>query len=327
LTLLVAANAQGKTSVLEAAYMAATTRSFRSPDPREAIRHGTERFTVFAGLQDGETLAVDRGRQRGDRRLYVGKYEVKLDEYLDYLQALVLTGQSSREIAGSPAERRRSIDRATAAASAGHLPDLGEYRRALSHRNRLLKAEATDAELEPWERILALAGERITARRRQLLEAWQGELGSWPELFPEGRGARLDYRPAGGSGTVLERLQRAREQDRRNGVTGVGPHRDDLQMSVEGVDLWRFGSAGQVRASIAALTLAQVREVRRARRRHTPLLILDDVDTDLDFSRVRALLGAAIEEAQVLAATTKRLDLDDLPAELLSVQDGRVMRD
>jgi recombinational DNA repair ATPase RecF len=98
-------------------------------------------------------------------------------------------------------------------------------------------------------------------------------------------------------------------------------------MSVEGVDLWRFGSAGQVRASIAALTLAQVRAVRRARRRHTPLLILDDVDTDLDISRVRALLRAATEEAQVLAATTKRLDLDDLPAELLSMQDGRVMRD
>jgi DNA replication and repair protein RecF len=327
LTLLVAANAQGKTSVLEAAYVAATTRSFRSPDPREAIRHGAERFTVFAGLQDGETLAVDRGRQRGDRRLYVGKYEVKLDEYLDYLQALVLTGQSSREIAGSPAERRRSIDRATAAASAGHLPDLGEYRRALSQRNRLLKAEAPDAELEPWEQILARAGERITARRRQQLEAWQNELGSWPELFPEGREARVEYKPSGGSGDVLERLERAREQDRRNGVTGVGPHRDDLQMTLAGVDLWRYGSAGQVRASIAALTLAQVREVRRARRRHAPLLILDDVDTDLDPNRVRALLAAASEEAQVLAATTKRFHVHDLSAALLQVEGGRVSRD
>jgi DNA replication and repair protein RecF len=257
----------------------------------------------------------------------VGKYEVKLDEYLDYLQALVLTGQSSREIAGSPAERRRSIDRATAAAIAGHLPDLGEYRRALSQRNRLLKVGATDPELEPWEQILAHAGERITARRRRLLEAWQDELGSWPDLFPEGREAKLDYKPAGGSGGVLERIQRAREQDRRNGVTGVGPHRDDLQMSVDGVDLWRFGSAGQVRASIGALTLAQLRAVRRARRRHAPLLILDDVDTDLDLARVHALLGAATTEAQVLAATTKRLELNGLPADLLSVQDGRVLRD
>ena len=327
LVVLTGGNAQGKTSVLEAAYMAATTRSFRSTDPRDAIRHEQTRLQVLATLQDGETLGLDRGRQRGDRRLYVGKLEVKLDEYLEHLQALVLTGQSSREIAGSPAERRRSIDRATAAASAGHLPDLGDYRRALSQRNRLLKAEASDAELEPWEQILARAGERITARRRQQLEAWQNELGSWPELFPEGREARVEYKPSGGSGDVLERLERAREQDRRNGVTGVGPHRDDLQMTLGSVDLWRYGSAGQVRASIAALTLAQVREVRRARRRHAPLLILDDVDTDLDPQRVRALLAAASDEAQVLAATTKRLHVQDLSAALLQVEGGRVSRD
>lgn len=324
LIVLSGGNAAGKTSVLEAAYVAATTRSFRSSDPRDAIAHGQPRFRVLATLRGGETLGVDRGRERGDRRLLVGQYEVKLDEYLEHLQALVLTGQSSREIAGSPAERRRSIDRATAAASAGHLADLGEYRRALSQRNRLLKTEAPDAELEPWEQVLARAGERITARRRQQLEAWQQELGSWPELFPEGREARVEYKPSGAAGTVLERLQRAREQDRRNGVTGVGPHRDDLQMTLAGVDLWRYGSAGQVRASIAALTLAQVREVRRAGRRRAPLLILDDVDTDLDPERVRALLSAAGDEAQVLAATTKRLDLHGLPAGVLTVRDGRV---
>lgn len=327
LVLLTGANAQGKTSVLEAVYLAATTRSFRTPDPREAIRRGESRLSVSAALRARETLTIDRGAERGDRRLYVGKYEVKLDEYLDQFQALALTGQSSREIAGSPAERRRSIDRATAAATSAHLPDLGEYRRALAQRNRLLKEDASDAELEPWEEILARAGERIATRRHDHIGSWQRELGSWPDLFPEGAEARLVYRLSGGGGSLAERLEKSRERDRRNGATGVGPHRDDLEMKVADVDLWRFGSAGQVRASIAALTLAQMRHVVRERSEGAPVLLLDDVDTDLDPGRARAFLAAAAAESQVIAASSKPIDVRDLPADVRTVRDGRVIRD
>ncbi len=329
LVVVYGANAQGKSSFLEAAYLLATTRSFRTRDPRETIRHGGERSFVRGAVDEGSgaiELAVARGRGRGDRALSVGEYEVELAEYLEHLPALVTTGESIRSVAGSPSERRRYVDRATAAAQPGHLPDLAELRRLLSQRNQLLRQEASDAELDPWDELLARVGERIVRRRLEQIEAWQGGLGDWASLFPEGADLKLVYRRAGAGKdealTAREALARARRTDRRLGVTSVGPHRDDLVLEVGGRDLWRFGSAGQIRSALEALTLAQARRVRELRADRTPLLILDDVDSDLDPGRFQGLLAAARVEAQVLAATSKPEMVRGVASRRLRVEDG-----
>ena len=319
-------NAQGKTSLLEAVYAVATTRSFRTRDIRETIRHGEPEMSVRALVRQGSGAGLELGltvrRERGGRALFVGESRVKLPEYIGLVPALALAGDSVRAMKGSPAERRRFVDRAAAAARPEHLRDLGEYRRALGHRNQLLRDAAPDAAFAPWDELLARAGERIVSRRREELVAWQAQIDAWPELFPEGGTARLSYRRAGGE-DLLAALARARDTDRRLRRTTVGPHRDDLRFEVGGRDLLRFGSAGQVRAALSALTLAQVRAIRRSRPGTEPVLILDDVDTDLDAGRRHALLSAARQEAQTFASTTERGLARALDPLRLSVVAGR----
>lgn len=332
LVLLSGANAQGKTSLLEAAYLLATTKSFRSRDFRDVISHGSNFLTVGGELSfPGDSLPINLGIRRhggrGERSLLVGQYEVKLAEYLGFLPALVMTGDTPRRAAGSPGERRRYIDRATAAAMPEQLPDLAEYGRALVQRNLLLKKGASDDELEPWDVILARAGERIAKRRVEQISAWQGEIRSWRDIFPEVDELRLGYRLSGargGEADLLDRLRQSRASDKKTGVTTVGPHRDDFSLEIGGKSLWSFGSAGQVRSALAITTLAQARQIRNSRKEVEPLLLLDDVDTDLDTSRLGAFLEAASREGQVITASSK----PELPvppgAVRLQVRDGKL---
>ncbi|MDQ7006698.1 MAG: DNA replication and repair protein RecF [Acidobacteriota bacterium] len=309
IVVLMGDNAQGKSALLEAAYMLATTRSFRCRDPRQAICWNAERLTIHGKVLAGGdrpplTLALSRSRRRGDRRLLVGECEVELAEYLGVLPALAMTGDSSRSIAGSPKERRRYIDRGTAAARPEHLQDLSRYRRALSERNALLRQGAADEAFEPWEAILAGLGESIRRRREEEITAWQAGFGALADLFPEAGRMRLVYRETGNS-ELREELSKRREDDRRTGVTASGPHRDDFLIEVDGHSLWAFGSAGQIRSALAATTLAQAARVRESRLGSEPLLVLDDLDSDLDSRRLGGLLEAASGLGQVLAATCK----------------------
>lgn len=325
LVVVTGGNAQGKSSFLEAVYLLATTRSPRSRDPRDAIQHDAPQLTVVGEVDEQGVGPLRRGmtlgRRRGDRRFFVGEYDAKLPEYLALLPALAVSGDSIRSVAGSPGERRRLIDRATAAARPEHIQDLADFRRALAQRNALLREEARDAEIGPWEEVLDRVGTIVARRRREHVEAWQGALPSWPGLFPEGREAQLRYRESGAP-SLRERLERTRGTDRKAGFTQVGPHRDDLDVEVEGRSLLRFGSAGQVRAALIALMLAQARVVRASRTDRSPLLLIDDADTDLDRDRLEALLEAARQEGQTFAATAKWAVGEEVGALRLTAREG-----
>jgi DNA replication and repair protein RecF len=324
-------NAQGKSSFLESAYLLATTRSFRSREVRDAIAHGEPFLRILgeAGTPSdpGPAMAISLGRARGERVISVGECDAKLAEYLGLLPTLALSGESAKTISGSPSERRRFVDRATAAAEPAHLVDLGHYRKALAQRNQLLRAGAADALIEPWDVLVGHAGERIAERREARIGAWQEDLAGWPDLFPEGSNAKLRYRRSGEAidgDTLEDKLHRSRDRDRRDGMTTIGPHRDDFAVELEHRDLLRFGSAGQVRSALVALTLAQARDVRLKHGGSPPLLLLDDADTDLDPGRLAGLLAAAAAEGQVLAATSKPGSPVPAPARRLTAWQGRI---
>lgn len=332
LTLVEGGNAQGKSSLLEAAYLLATTKSFRTRDATEAIEHGgREAFVqgLIAGpSNDDLVIGMSLARGHGGKRFFVGQSTAKLPEYLGLLPALALSGDSLRQLVGSPGERRRFVDRAVSAAHPEHIPQLAEYRRALNQRNRLLKTEAADELLEPWEIILARVGESLVRRRDKYIASWQAEMSSFPSVFPEGECTRLTYRESTRE-PLASALAAGRSEDRRIGSTRCGPHRDDLQIVTEEKDLLVYGSTGQRRSALVALTLAQSREIRRAHHGRAPLLLLDDVDTDLDPARLAGLLDAASAEAQVLAATSKpdvgrNNEIRDLGGARYEVEQGRV---
>jgi DNA replication and repair protein RecF len=286
LTLLVGDNGQGKTNVLEAAALVAAQHPTRARAERELARFGTEGYRLQATyLTDaGETVRSSRSVWlRPPRRRVEGPT----------LPVVTFTPDDLSLVKAGPEERRDFLDRLLMQLKPRYRSELGRYQRAVGQRNRALKDDRPDAVLEGFEPLLADAGAYCWAQRQWLCSLLGPEVVRvYAELVDkEQPSLALDF---GGSGAMLtpeafrEALERGRTLDRRRGATGVGPHRDDLVLRVSGTD-GRLLSQGQQRTLVLALKLA-ARSVLEHELGSRPLLVLDDVFSELDGLRRAALL-------------------------------------
>jgi DNA replication and repair protein RecF len=223
---------------------------------------------------------------------------------------------------GGPPERRRFLDRGAALLRPGHIRSLRDFRRALAQRNRLLgelrerevpQGAAREA-LRPWDEVLVRGAAPLVEGRADFVRSLAEKVrGVTRRLLPERDKLELAYRPrpgydsAGGEdygATLGQRLAGGVAGDLRLGYTVAGPQRDDLALRVEGKDLWTFGSSGQLRATMIALLLAQM-ELIRERRGAYPVLLLDDVDSDIDEARYARLMESLQGDFQAVVATSK----------------------
>jgi len=323
LTLIAGRNGQGKTSLLEAVYLLGTGRSFRTRITEELVawdggplrvagrvesRVGTTRLEVTIG--DGvRRLAADGGAR-------------ELEAYIGRLAVVDLTAERMNVVRGGPEERRRFLDRGVVGLRPSYLRSLGEYRKVLQQRNALLRASAdraspgAAAQLDAWDERLVAAGAELHLRRREYVTALDGRLdGPARALFGSGKGPRLVYRPSppcqenvdiqGFIDDFASRLRRTRDGDQIHGHTGLGPHRDELLVELDGVDLRRYGSAGQVRAAMVALKLGKLALLQKEMG-EAPLFLMDDFDSHLDEIRAAALAEFLHQEGfQTLVATSK----------------------
>lgn len=345
MTLLQGRNGQGKTSLLEAIYLLATGRSFRSRRLEESIawdggpakvsgeieaRAGTTRMAVYL--------------DRGERQLLVEGAPREMDAYLGRLDLVDLTAPRMDVLKGPPEERRRFLDRGVVGMQPALLTAFGEARRALQQRNALLRSsggrlsQSLRTQLDAWDERFAVAAARVHAERRAYAVRLAARLGAiGRRIFPDDAVLELHYRPspreAGEheasefSRIVLEALAAARERDAALGFTGFGPHRDEMKVTLDGVDLRKFGSAGQQRAAMIGLKLAKLDLLQEARG-ETPIFLMDDFDTDIDEERARRLTGYLTErELQVIAATSKDSLVErlDVPFERIRVRDGGIV--
>lgn len=307
LQVVLGGNGQGKTSLLEAAYLLATGRSFRTRRLDEAIARGAARARV-AG-----TVAGRSGQSRlevvlepGRRYLFVDGAEQDLPGYLGRLAVVDCSSERMAIIHGGPEERRRFIDRGVAGLKPSYLRVLGEHRRVLQQRNALLRGgerHGRTEQLDAWDERLAGVASRLQHGRSTYLEALNAVLQRVVlEAFPDLGTLRVRYRP---SPSELEALRRARDSDLELGFTASGPHRDDLAIDLEGHELRRFGSAGQARAAMVALKLGKLALLQQERGEEA-LFLMDELDSDLDEARA-ASLARFIERAgfQTLVATSK----------------------
>lgn len=329
LTALVGRNGQGKTTLLEAVYLLSTGRSFRTRRLEDLV-HWDGGPARLSGTVEGRL-----GRQRlglvldgAQRRLLINDAPVELDQFLGRLDVVDLTIERMKVLRGEPDQRRRFIDRGLVGIEPGFLHVLGEYRRVLQQRNALLKRQGSgiEAQLDAWDDRLAAAAFEVHKRRREYATRLAATLGAVGRtIFHDDADLVLRYRPSPSKAREMEtvdfkvlflgELNRARESDRTVGFTGCGPHRDDLSVDLDGVDLRRFGSAGQVRGALIALKFGKLKLLQEARG-ETPLLLMDDFDSDLDERRAAAVAGFLNDGGfQALVATSKedmtdRLDVD-----------------
>ena len=322
LTVVVGRNGQGKSSLLESVYLLATGRSFRTRRLEEAVAWdgGSIRVAGEVSWRGGDTRLAF-GYDAGERTLLVEGGESGLEDYLGRLDLVDLTGERIGILKGAPEERRRFLDRGVVGMRSGFLRALGAYRRALSQRNALVRTMAArgsrpGAELEAWDERLATTGAEVHRRRREYAAVLATRLGEAGRiLFPDGQELRVRYLPspaasreedAGAYGDVLLRsLASGRDRDLGLGFTAVGPHRDDLAVELDGVDLRKYGSAGQNRAALVVLKLAKL-ALLADHRGESPLFVMDDYDTDLDDVRARSLAAFLHEGGfQTIVATSK----------------------
>jgi DNA replication and repair protein RecF len=299
-------NAQGKTSLLEAVGLLSRGRSFRTDEVRTLIRTGASGLRA-RGLarHEGHVAALEVELSAQGRRLRVDGREVPPRAYQGRLEVIVYSTERLKVIRGPMRERRQYIDRGAAALWPAYRQALRDYERVVQQRNALL--EAGGSGLEAWDERLVALGATLRHRRG----AYVARLGSGLEraLHPEGETyvVALDPAPspegeAGEQRRLTEELAARARDERRARRTLVGPHRDEVALTVDGADAAAHASAGQCRSLLLALSLATL-ELYQAEQGSPAVALLDDLDSELDDERAAALCTEVARRGQALVTT------------------------
>jgi len=308
--LLTGPNGSGKTSVIEATYLAATSKSFRAPRLEACLRRGADSFAVVAdvGARPGRELAVRWSPAERSRTLD-GK-SAPLAEHLAVLPTLAWGHADQELLTGAPELRRRFLDRAAVLLRPALLDDLTRYRRALSAKRALLEqGRPSPAELESWNRLLARHGARVAAARGELAAGLDRTLGALvarhlPALPPIALAYRASSPAAlAGEAALAAELESARGREVGRRAPLVGPHRDDLELSWNGGSARAGASAGE-RKALGLLLLAAT-AARLAAADREPMLLVDDADAELDRERLVAVLGAFAGVSRLIATSAR----------------------
>lgn len=320
LNVLIGPNAQGKTNLLEALGFLLAGRSFRTRCLGEIPRWGADRASVAGELG---RVGATRGVRRVLQRSAAGTWHVTGEE-CPWARAVAFGWQDLEILHGPPAARRLFLDGFAARLYPGHRAALARYRQILARRNRLLQRRAPEGVLAPWDEQLAEVGMEVIGRRRRAVAALQIEAARLvPCLTGERHKVELRYRCSVGEVEEAVGLRRALEGARgdelRRGQTVVGPHRDDLAIELDGVDLRRYGSRGQQRLVALGLRLAEVLPITEATGT-APVLLLDDALSELD-ARGRENVLREIQAAEQVFLTTPE-PLAGVPGARWAVQGG-----
>ena len=338
-TIVTGRNGAGKTNLLDALYFGCTGRSARTTNERELVRFGQQvvRVEVTTEAADGRhELSVGFTPGEPKRMMADG---VRVERLLDVpgrpLVSVFLPDRLEL-IKGTPSLRRAHMDQLVAALWPARVATRRAYAQALAQRNALLArirvGGAAPASLSAWDVELARHGVALMSDRAAAIAAVAEHFAARAdELGLDGEPA-VAYRPrskAVDAEQLAAELAERRAQDVERGFTGHGPHRDDLLLSREGRELRAYGSQGQQRLGLLALLLAE-REAIAATREATPVMLLDDVMSELDRDRRARLVGLLRDRGQSVITTT---DLEHVPGgdepgvTHLSVVDGAIVRE
>ncbi|MHB0874628.1 MAG: DNA replication/repair protein RecF [Anaerolineae bacterium] len=326
--ILLGNNAQGKSNLLEALVCLSTTRSFRTSSERNLINRAyidepIPYARLSAHVEDGPVrsielvITIDREGSNGGvrRHLRLDGVPHRLTDALGSLPSVLFTPDDIALVAGPPADRRRYLDVLLCQADRRYCRALALYNRALVQRNhllRLIRSRHTDPEQLPyWDQLLAENGAIIAGTRRRALAAIAHTAAGIHASLAAGQGLDIGYAPGSEAGdeeaALLLQYTAGRRTDVERGVTTQGPHRDDVTVRLEGLDVAGFGSRGQMRTIALTLRLAEAAYLAQALGMR-PLLLFDDVMSELDADRRRALEAAMADTPQSFVT-----DLDERP--------------
>ncbi len=323
ITVLYGNNAQGKTALLEAIVLACTGRSHRTSRDRELIRWGQEAGRVFvqAEKRDGshEVEMLLSSLRRKIVKVNGGVLQ-RTGELMGHVNGVLFAPEDLRMVKDGPAERRRFIDMELSQIKPSYYYALQHYAHALMQRNRLLRDVAEKPALadtlEDWDAQLARCGAAIMRERQAFIALISDsahenhlEISGGQEDLKARYVPSLDTQDDEPAQALMKALRVARNMDIRRGTTSVGPHRDDLMLTLSGMDVRVYGSQGQQRTTALSLKLAEL-DIMRREIGEWPVLMLDDVMSELDPKRRRQLLKR-LDGIQTIVTCTDMSDLAD----------------
>ena len=308
--LLYGDNAQGKTNILEALYLCAATKSHRGSKDRELIRFGEEEAHIRLNLIKNDVpyrIDMHLKKERAKGIAVNGVPIRRASELFGTLNVVLFSPEDLSIVKNGPSDRRRFCDMELCQLDRSYVHSLVNYNKALLQRNRLLKDLSFEPELagtlEIWDSQLIRYGSELIRAREAFIEmldpltsAIHGEITSGKEKM------RVSYEKNISVPDYEAAMKRAGAADRKLKTTTVGPHRDDIGFFVNEMDLRKFGSQGQQRTGALSLKLSEIELMKRASG-DWPVLLLDDVLSELDTERQRHLLNAISRTQTVLTST------------------------
>lgn len=320
-------NGEGKTNILEAISYLSLTKSFYASADAKVVRIGQDGFEI-----DGVIISGGGSEHRihvaYDLPGAVKAYEIdgarpeRLSSVIGQFPIVILSPENGAITFGGPAERRRFMDLTLSQISPAYLETLLEYRRVLRQRNRLLldarmRGTQPEALLEPWDEGLALHGSLLVERRQRFVEEFAGYVvrsyGDLVEGGGESPGVVYESMCVAGNGSlprqavadgIRDLVRRHRSEELKRGTTLVGPHRDNLRFTLSEVPVQEYASQGQHKTFLVALKIAEFTYLRE-RRGERPILLLDDVFSELDRRRSARMLRLVEALGQTIITATE----------------------
>lgn len=344
LNFITGANAQGKTSILEALSYVCLTRSFLQASDSSVPKLGGDNFSIEAAIETDKNVS-NKARVAYEtgtgKKYFLDSNEVrKSSDVIGLFPIVVLAPGDFALTGGAPSERRVFVDIVLSQVSRSYLEELTEYRRALKQRNKILLDgklnNLLDVDLlSAWTSALITHGTKIVARRISFIDEFSDIFSAaYRSLVETGETPRLRYEPSFAMEADVETafrkaLNSLSKIERVRGSTLAGPHRDDIGFFLNDMPIKEFASQGQHKTFLVALKVAEFHYIRH-KLGETPAMLLDDVMTELDFTRatkaIRTVAGlgqAFITATDMLSFDEKMVDMQDV--KFHSVKDGCVV--
>ncbi|MCR5432475.1 MAG: DNA replication/repair protein RecF [Lachnospiraceae bacterium] len=291
-------NAVGKTNILEAIYMCATTRSQRQSKDKDMIRFGCDvahlRMTVVDEISE-RRIDMQLSKSKGKGIALDGQPLVRAGQLFGLIGIISFCPDDLSMIKAGPAERRRFVDMEASQIDKLYLHNLSSYNKILAQRNNLLKQVSFNKELlgtlDVWDEQLVEYGSYLIEKRKEFVEQLEEIAGPVHRAVSgEKEDIKIRYAPDTSVKDFRDKLFISRDRDIATTFTTIGPHRDDIEFEINGKNVRTFGSQGQQRTTALSMKLAEIELVKKVRGR-SPILLLDDVLSELDRDRQIQLLG------------------------------------
>lgn len=343
LNLIIGDNAQGKTNLLEAVYVSGFGKSFRTSKESELVHFNEDLAYVAVEIErdNGSLVRIEyRINQKSKKEFLINGLNItRISELLGSINLILFSPDDLKLIKESPVERRRFLNRELSHISKLYCSDIIEYNRVLSERNELLKKIQVNKEwydmLDVYDEQLSDKGSRIIIKRLSFTEKLNKISGDLHRAITENKeNLTIKYVTAIKNlenydtikGDLIYQLNKNRDVDIRRGFTSIGPHRDDLDILVNSINIKSFGSQGQQRTAALSLKLSEI-DIIKEEVGEYPILLLDDVMSELDIKRQRDLIHALKEVQTIVTTTDLKNLLDDYVSsgKVIEIEHGSVL--